>query len=736
MVYYDRMEAVNSGPRINVESQKLLAKLLAKENITVQIGNYRTAFFDTKSRVLGLPTWNTDSKTISDLLVGHEVGHALYTPIDAIDRFKLECPEIPFCIANIVEDVRIERMIQENYPGLVYSFKDGYRQFIERDFLEIEGKDLNTMTFADRLNTHAKLGSQVGIPLTDSERAIYDRCYKATSFDEVIEICKDIYDMIKEEIDKEKKEAKNKEYKNSDEEDPIEDVEDSSENDSESSADAEKFKPDYSKQDQFKSETTDALSKNLDSLKEIVTDYFVGNSPCMADALKRVIPVADIMADRRVHLDNYNFIMNDELVKADWKAFQETTKKHLAVLVKEFERRKSAFQYSRAQQSMTGTIDVNRLHAYKFDDKIFKSITNLADAKNHGMMFFIDYSGSMRHSISDVINQTLQLTLFCKAVGIPFEVYGFTSPHYSNAHIINIGAHLPGHNISFSDLHLFELLNSNMNKSNFMMAARELKAQGFKFLTMFDNNNGAFPFRGKYEVMGMTPLNEMLIAAHELVKRFRSKHNVQKMNTLILTDGNASHQVPVIHNNSEYEYEPVKTIRSSSPSTKIKINGSSKYIELIPRGRSTDDNKNTLYRSLIDNLRNTCDTTVLGFFIGNNSQAHTKTGIASIRHSHKNGTIGSWDDASELLKKKKKDCKEDRCLVIENGFGYNGYFIFDGSSSLSDNEDTDFDSDAESSDGNFVNTADRNKLAKDFIKFNKEKKISRVFLNKFIDLIA
>ena len=91
---------------VNRESQAKLAKLLAKENIQVAIGNYTTAFFDVKNRILGLPTWNTTNKYVSDLLIGHEVGHALHTPEDAISRFKAELPGVPFDIGNIVEDIR------------------------------------------------------------------------------------------------------------------------------------------------------------------------------------------------------------------------------------------------------------------------------------------------------------------------------------------------------------------------------------------------------------------------------------------------------------------------------------------------------------------------------------------------------------------------------------------------------------------------------------------------------
>jgi len=63
-------------------SKSILARLLAKENITVRSGNYTTAFFDVKNRVLGLPAWKDDNKDLHDMLVGHEVGHALYTPAE------------------------------------------------------------------------------------------------------------------------------------------------------------------------------------------------------------------------------------------------------------------------------------------------------------------------------------------------------------------------------------------------------------------------------------------------------------------------------------------------------------------------------------------------------------------------------------------------------------------------------------------------------------------------------
>ena len=59
------------------ESKSLLAKLMATENIRVEHKNIPTAGFDLKNRVLYLPMFKYMSGDIYDLLVSHEVSHAL-----------------------------------------------------------------------------------------------------------------------------------------------------------------------------------------------------------------------------------------------------------------------------------------------------------------------------------------------------------------------------------------------------------------------------------------------------------------------------------------------------------------------------------------------------------------------------------------------------------------------------------------------------------------------------------
>ena len=89
---------------VNYEIKSQLAKLLATEDIIVENKNVETAQFDVHNRVLTLPRWSFASNVVYDLLVGHEVGHALFTP----DEEWYETCNVPQSIVNVVEDARIE----------------------------------------------------------------------------------------------------------------------------------------------------------------------------------------------------------------------------------------------------------------------------------------------------------------------------------------------------------------------------------------------------------------------------------------------------------------------------------------------------------------------------------------------------------------------------------------------------------------------------------------------------
>lgn len=780
--------------------QTMLAKLLAKENIRVRFGNYTTAFFEPKNRVLGLPMWNSDSKQVSDLLVGHEVGHALYTPVDGIDRFRIRFPGIPFDILNIVEDVRIERMIQRAYPGLVYSFREGYRHFVKKDLFKINGVPLQTLCFADRLNIHAKIGNLVDVPLSTQERELYNAAYAAETFDDVLDVCEEMIKMVKNErpkktpkvpqekpgkssekmpgsskVSKEEKPSEsegsgaggdedadddsdlkptaNKPQSASDEkkkEKPAENEKSSSDSssgqgepdtdsDSQSSGSSQddktsgnskqgddgdcEFAPDYNpdSNSELTSSSQRSFNDGLKGMQEKVTKYTV-NPPSATELMRTVTNVSQVLADRRSG-DDYSIVMNDQSMISAYKSFKEKTKKHVSVLVKEFERRKAAFQYSRAQRATTGTIDVNRLHSYKYEDQIFKSVMHLADAKNHGLVFFIDYSGSMARTLHMVIEQTIQLVTFCKAVNIPFEVYGFTTGNSSTDRERRDAA-LPGYNIALENVNVFEVLNSSVRKNEYETAVRELFAIAY-------NRRVGYVYYGSHHVLfnnsqcetwGGTPLCETILVAHEIVRRFRAKHNVQRMNVMFLTDGDPC-IMHTFNNETDKQFRKNTEIWSEGNEMNFghtKINWSTRVPKMA-------------YSSLIRSLKRETKSTIIGYFIADNQRAYKSVSIDAIRNVTEK--ISTWESAAETFKRRSSVARRNGVLDIPGGYGHDMFFAFDSRNALTLEDDDEFESDLDVEDG-FSSQSSQNKLAKEFVKYTSDKKTSRVFLNKFSELIA
>ena len=131
---------------------------MAAEDINVEYSDKAaTASFDTESRTLRMPVFKDISDDSTDLFLGHEVGHALYTPQGEIHKV-LEKGGTYKNFVNIVEDARIEKMIQNKFPGLRRCFFGGYNELMERDFFGTNGQDINEYNFIDRLNIHFKAG--------------------------------------------------------------------------------------------------------------------------------------------------------------------------------------------------------------------------------------------------------------------------------------------------------------------------------------------------------------------------------------------------------------------------------------------------------------------------------------------------------------------------------------------------------------------------------------------------
>jgi hypothetical protein len=187
-----------------IQSKSLLAKLMATENLIVEQRNVSTASFDVKNRVLTVPVLDKNiSGYLYDLFMGHEVGHALYTPLDGLIKAHEE--KIPSGIMNVCEDVRIEKKVKIKYPGIRSSFIRAYRELIEKDFFGTAGTDLNDLNFIDRVNLYTKGGATQGIKFTSYEQTLVHMIEVTETYDDVMKVARLVCDYMKKQAEEHKK---------------------------------------------------------------------------------------------------------------------------------------------------------------------------------------------------------------------------------------------------------------------------------------------------------------------------------------------------------------------------------------------------------------------------------------------------------------------------------------------------------------------------------------------------
>lgn len=178
-----------------------LAKILARENIAIRHDpSLSTASFNIKDRCLYLPVWEKITEDLYDLLVVHEVGHALETPWDETEKMFARVAEKYgkgrskdsvirsfHGFFNVVEDIRIDQLQRNRYPGSKSNYINGYRELFERGFFGTDKTPIEKMIFIDRLNIHSKAGFSgvVHVPFTAAEREKVKRAMAVKTFAEM-----------------------------------------------------------------------------------------------------------------------------------------------------------------------------------------------------------------------------------------------------------------------------------------------------------------------------------------------------------------------------------------------------------------------------------------------------------------------------------------------------------------------------------------------------------------------
>ena len=524
---------------INYEIKSQLAKLLATEDIIVENKNVETACFDVERRVLTLPMWKRASNVVYDMLVGHEVGHALYTPNEDWEK-KLK---IPMSFVNVVEDVRIEKLMKRKYAGLAKSFYGGYKELSDQDFFCLEGEDIPNMNLADRVNLYYKIGNFVNVEFTEEEKDIVNIIGQTETFADVLEAAKMLYDYCKQEVNKEEQEdiPAPKSEPSGSHNAPSEATgssEETKENGSPTQTEVQE--PEVTTDKMFEENIKD-LNSRLDGaenryceMPDVDLDLHVIPTTTVHQVIgehwrEQEVPLYYQRSDGETVAVRGDFSDPDKT----YNEFKKSASKEVNYLVKEFECKKSADAYARAAVSKTGTLDCTKLHTYKYSEDIFKKVTVIPDGKSHGLIFVLDWSGSMGDCLLDTIKQLYNLLWFCKKVGIPFDVYAFTNSYHRDDVDVEVLAVENQFAISkqFSLMHFF---TNKGSKKDFDQQLLNIWRIAYAY-----SNYPNYNIPPSLQLSG-TPLNESLVCLHKIIPAFKKKNNLQKVQCVILTDGEAA----------------------------------------------------------------------------------------------------------------------------------------------------------------------------------------------------
>jgi hypothetical protein len=547
---------------VNLEVKGALAKCLATENLIIEHKKVPTAMFDVNRRVLTLPTWDKASATVYDLLVGHEVGHALFT--DNID-WTIDYPEVPKDFVNVLEDVRVEKLMKKKYAGLSRTFFNGYNELNSDDFFSTKEENLDELSFIDRINLYYKIGAFHNIAFNDDEDQFLTRASQTETFDEVLQLAREIVEFVKHKQDKRNLPENDMDQSSSaDGQEPNSsqssqgsgggtqnDQEGEGQDQGEGEGEGEEFSNsteapedggnglDASNQHGERNELESKTSKSFDEKSKDLVDRHSQETNYVE--LPEMILENMIIPNDFIHMkakEEYSRsdVNNDFFALAckEYATYKKSAEKEVSYLVKEFECKKSADQYARASTARTGVLDTQKLHTYKFNEDLFKKVSVVPDGKNHGLIFILDWSGSMSNFILDAYKQLLNLVWFCRKVNIPFEVYAFTVDCQSYMEL------QPNHPPIYNKVAgviapeaAFRLMNFFTSKTNNRVLEEQLK-NIWASCYAYQNHRGFVP---RHLELSGSPIGESIISLHSLIPDFQAKNKLQKVNVIFLTDG-------------------------------------------------------------------------------------------------------------------------------------------------------------------------------------------------------
>ena len=766
---------------IKLESFKdksTLVKLLAEEDLQVTYKKVPTAHFDVNAREIVLPIWKDKSESVMDMMSLHEVGHALWTPLDLIEKGQKQ--KVKHSFLNVLEDVRIEKMIQEKYLGSKKIFKKAYDELLEKDFFGINEKDLSKLNLIDKINMHYK--HVPNIPFEDNELEWVEKANQTKTADDVLNLAVELQEwMYSQEKDKtdemfdidlpfnesENDDIENQDEKNSSnmESDDTEETEDESE-DGDSTSGSGSDRNDNQKENESSLNKLKDGGEDFDGIESVTDSNYTKNQ--YQAASDEDIKETEILNIPKININeaivDYKEINKDltdfykeksqgsesnkkymEWVVKTLKKFENEQKPVISYMVKEFEMRKAADLYKRASISKTGSLNMDKLHSYSYNEDIFLKMTNLPGATNHGLVMFVDWSGSMADNFHNTLKQTMNLIWFCKRVNIPFEVYAFSNQYGKKSETTNrnLLAQTPKQNdIVVNDCTLLNMVSSRANKNEFnesminLWAISNYYSERGNYGGIRHDEDYIYPIYIPTDFMlGGTPLNNAIVYAMDILPKYKKDNGIQKLHTVFLTDG-ASHNLTGKYEwgtawSSEGDVEEFRQVGISRnyENDVIIVDPINRKKVKCPAKKDSEYSKACYYSTyhnqteiLLSFLKARVQgMNIVNFFIA----GRNKKGTVSKHDIEHIFGLNSWDDERQIKSIQKEILKNN--VAVCTSQGWDEMYVLPGGQKL----DVSNDDMSEVQPG-----AKKSELKKAFSKMSSGRKNSRPVLNKFIGMIA
>jgi hypothetical protein len=739
-------------------------RLLAQENLLINRAPVQTASFDVKSRILTLPMWKNMTPVIEEMLKAHEVGHALYTNENLFTEFQSNNPKnVPFGYLNVLEDVRIEKLMKRKYPGLRKTFTAGYSELNERNFFAIKNRNISDLLLIDRINLWYKVGFKSGVKFTVSEKYLVDKIDKLESVNDVIALATSIYDFVKRENDRKRAERENdveyKKLKVEQEQDDLEDLESELLHDSEMfddddwASDADFSDPEENESDDeedkdkltvkgnggiseanetpeefedLESQTANAFARALAESADTSTEYVYVNLPSFKNCSTIKVDYKTVLRETTEILEHIRTEPNSygerdpniDKVYDRYESFKNDTSRIVNYLIKEFEMKKAASDYKRQSVAKTGVLDTRKLASYKIREDLFKQITVTKDGFKHGMVFTIDWSGSMSDYLEETVKQLISLVTFCYRAKIPFEVYAFSDNCNSNDIVMlqkerEEDALLRQANTVYLGNHfkMIELFNSKATLSEFQRMCRNL----YVMSCGYRSDRRPDRYGEKYQLNG-TPLNEAIAWLYDYLGEFKTRHQIEKLTMIKLTDGDGGGVHRYIKEDGTLQYVSGTEYRV--------ING--KHVRIKQVGFILDKYTKKTYafegyqftNSVCKMIQDRHDAAVVGYHVIGRGRRELMYTV------DRYGVARNNIEQQDLAIKIRKGFNDEMFFPV-NLDGHDELFLLPNTIKV---DDTELEED--------MSKLTSNQIARKFGKYLGAKKTSRVLLNRFVAAVA